>query len=93
MNLSKKLFLLALIATSTWLFQGCRTRTLGTTKPERVVLLIRDDTDFYPVAAGSLLVNTNGIKHVLPYEGFYISKPYAAKILEGVKLDQIGGDD
>lgn len=92
MNLSRKLFLPALCLTSTVLFQGCLTTT-PKAKPERITLLVQDDTDFYPVAAGSLLVTTNGSNHVLPYEGFYISKPYAAKILQGVKLDQIGGDD
>lgn len=92
MNPSKLLFSLALCLTSTVLFQGCRTKT-AQTKPDRVVLLVQDDTDVYPVAAGSLLVTTNGTNHVLPYEGFFISKPYAAKILQGVKLDQIGGDD
>ena len=92
MKLSKRLFLTALCLTSIVLFQGCLTTT-PKAKPERITLLVQDDTDFYPVAAGSLLVNTNGSNHVLPYEGFYISKPYAAKILQGVKLDQIGGDD
>lgn len=92
MKPSKKLFLLATLLVSVGLFQGCQTKT-PKANPDRVVLLIYDDTDFYPVAAGSLLVNTNGSNHVLPYEGFYISKPYAAKILQGVKLDQIGGDD
>lgn len=74
------------------LFPGCRTK-IPQTKPDRVVVIVQDDTDYYPVAAGSLLVNTNGTNHILPYEGFYISKPYAAKILQGVKIDQIGGDD
>lgn len=92
MKQSKKLFLLALLLTSTVLFPGCRTKTPAA-KPDRVTLLVQDETDFYPVAAGSLLVHTNGTNHILPYEGFYISKPYAAKILQGVKLDQIGGDD
>lgn len=92
MKLSKKRFLLALCLTSTVLFQGCLTKT-PKANPERITLLVQDDTDFYPVAAGSLMVNTNGTNHILPYDGFYISKPYAAKILQGVKLDQIGGDD
>ena len=92
MKPSKLLFILVLCLTLIVLFPGCR-MTPPKTKPERVTLLVQDDTDFYPVAAGSLLVNTNGSNHVLPYEGFYISTPYAAKILQGVKLDQIGGDD
>lgn len=90
MKTSKKLSMLAMFLASTVLFQGCKTRNV---KPDRVTLLIQDEQDFLYIPKGTRITNPNGLDMAVNTNGFYISAPYAAKILEGVKLDQIGGDD
>lgn len=91
MNNYAKLLLLALFLASTALFQGCSTRRA---KPDRVTLIIQDEQDFLFLPKGTRLTNPAiGLDQAINTNGFFISSPYAAKVLEGVKLDQIGGDD
>ena len=92
MKNSKKLLLLATCLLSLAIFPGCNSRPKKAA-PERITLLIFDEQDFLYVPKGTRLTNANGLDMAVNTNGFYISAPYAAKILEGVKLDQIGGDD
>ena len=83
--------MLAMFLASTALSQGCKTTK---PKPDRVTLLIQDEQDFLYVPKGTRLTNAaTGLDMAVNTNGFYVSSAYAAKILEGVKLDQIGGDD
>jgi hypothetical protein len=87
---SRTLSLLATCLLSIALFPGCSAKR---TTPARVTLLIQDEQDFLYVPKGTRLTNASGLDMAVNTNGFYISSAYAAKILEGVKLDQIGGDD
>lgn len=91
MKNSKLLSLLATCLLSIALFPGCSTKRAT---PARVTLLIQDEQDFLYVPKGTRLTNPGtGLDMAVNTNGFYISSAYAAKILEGVQLDQIGGDD
>ena len=90
MKTSRTLSLLATCLLSIALFPGCSAKR---TTPARVTLLIQDEQDFLYIPKGTRLTNANGLDMAVNTNGFYISSAYAAKILEGVKLDQIGGDD
>ena len=93
MKNSKKLLLLATCLLSLAIFPGCNSRPKKAA-PERITLLIFDEQDFIVVPKGTRLTNPAiGLDMAVNTNGFYISSAYAAKILEGVKLDQIGGDD
>ena len=90
MKTSRTLSLLATCLLSIALFPGCSAKR---TTPARVTLLIQDEQDFLYIPKGTRLTNANGLDMAVNTNGFYISSAYAAKILEGVKLYQIGGDD
>lgn len=85
------LLLLATCLTSIAIFPGCSTKRV---KPDRVTLIIQDEQDFFYMPKGTRILNAEtGLNMAVNTNGFFISSPYAAKVLDGVKLDQIGGDD
>lgn len=91
MNNSKKLLMLVMFLASTSTFLGCNS---AKPKPARVTLIIQDEQDFLFIPKGTRMTNpTTGLDLAVNTNGFFISTPYAAKVLDGVKLDQIGGDD
>ena len=85
------LSLLATCLLSLAIFPGCNSRPKKA--DPRVTLLIQDEQDFLFIPKGTRMTNASGLDMAVNTNGFFISAPYAAKVLEGVKLDQIGGDD
>lgn len=91
MKNSKPLLLLATCLLSIAIFPGCKSNPK---KPDRLTLIVQDEQDFLYMPKGTRITNLSiGLDMAVNTNGFFISSPYAAKILEGVKLDQIGGDD